>query len=192
MIADTNADSTAPRIPVVPPEGRDPKTAELLELMPKGPDGGDMNIFAAIARHPRLLRRWSAFAGLLLMQGELPARDRELLILRTAWLCRADYEWGHHIPLALQAGMTQDEIDRVCRATTDDGWSPEDTALLRAADELHRDARIGDETWAALAERYSDQQLIEVCMVVGQYHLVAFTLRSLGVQREPGVVGLPG
>jgi hypothetical protein len=60
-----------------------------------------------------------------------------------------------------------------------------------AADELHRDSRIGDDTWAALRGRYDDKQLIELLMVVGQYHLVSFTLNSLGVQREPGVEGFP-
>jgi hypothetical protein len=50
----------------------------------------------------------------------------------------------------------------------------------------------GDRSGAALAGRFDEQELIEICMVVGQYHLVAFTLRSLAVQREPGVVGFPG
>jgi alkylhydroperoxidase family enzyme len=84
------------------------------------------------------------------------------------------------------SGLTHDEIERVADGPDAAGWSAEDAALLRAADELHADSRIGDETWAALAGRYDEQQLIEVCMVVGQYHLVAFTLSSLGVQREDG------
>jgi hypothetical protein len=36
---------------------------------------------------------------------------------------------------------------------------------------------------------YDDKQLIEVPMVVGHYHLVGFTLNSLGVQLEPGLAG---
>ena len=63
--------------------------------------------------------------------------------------------------------------------------------LLRSADELHEAARISDETWAALAERYDTTQLIEVPMLVGQYHLVGFTLNSLGIERDPGVGGFP-
>jgi alkylhydroperoxidase family enzyme len=61
--------------------------------------------------------------------------------------------------------------------------------LLRAADELHDDSCITDATWAALRERYDEKQLIEVPMVIGQYHLVSFTLNSLGIQLEPGVEG---
>jgi alkylhydroperoxidase family enzyme len=63
---------------------------------------------------------------------------------------------------------------------------------LRAADELHDESCISERTWEVLASRYDDRQLIEVVMVVGHYHLVAFTLNSLGVQPEPGLPGFEG
>ena len=180
-----------PRIPPLPPAQRDDRTEDLLRGLRADPDGPDLNIFATLARHPRLLKRWSAFGGTLLYGGELPGRERELLILRTGWNCRAGYEWGQHVPIALDAGVTEEEVQRVPAGPDDAGWSEQDAVLLRAADELHRDARIGDGTWASLAATWSEMQLIEVCMVVGQYHLVAFTLNSLGVEREDGVQGLP-
>lgn len=180
-----------PRIAPLPPTERDEPTRELLSTLVGSDDGTEMNIFTTIARHPRLLRRWTAFGGVLLLRGELPPRDRELLILRTAWHCRTDYEWGHHVEIGRAAGLTDDEIARVPRPLHEAGWSSDDAMLLRTADELHETSTITDATWHALAARYSDAQLIELCMVVGQYHLVAFTLNSLGVQREPGIVGLP-
>jgi alkylhydroperoxidase family enzyme len=173
----------APRIPPLPREGRDPRTEELLEPL-RGPDGTELNIFATLAHHPKLLKRWSAFGGVLLYGGVLPARERELLILRAGYLCRAHYEWGQHVAIGRAAGLSDDDIARVAAGPDAEGWSPDDAALLRAADELHRDSRIGDATWTALAERWDEPQLIEVCMVVGQYHLVAFTLNSLGVEPE--------
>ncbi len=150
-----------------------------------------MNLFATLARHPRLLKRWSAFGGSLLFGGRLTDRDRELLILRTAANTGADYEWGHHQVLAELAGLTAEEVKRVLAGPVAEGWSDHDAALLRAADELHASAVIGDGTWAALAGVLDEQQLIEVPMVVGQYHLVAFTLRSLGIEREPDFEGIP-
>jgi alkylhydroperoxidase family enzyme len=181
--------TSTPRIPPLPAAERDERTTELLESLRFTPGGPDLNIFTTLARHPTLLRRWAAFGGTLLFGGELPARDREVLILRTAWRCRTDYEWGQHVVIARAAGLTDEEIALCAR---DAGGAPPDLALLvRAADELHADSRLGDATWNELAARYTDRQLIEVCMVVGQYHLVAFTLNSLGVEREEGVVGLP-
>ena len=179
---------TSPRIPPLPEEERDEQARELLG----GTMGGQAsNIFDTLVRHPGLFRKWLPFGGKLLA-GKLPARERELLILRTGWRCRADYEWGQHVGIGKAAGLTDEEIERVKAGPDDAGWDPFDATLLRAADELHDDACLTDATWGALAERYDERQLIEVPMVVGQYHLVSFTLNSLGVQREPGVPGFDG
>ena len=178
-----------PRIAPLHPDDRDPEVAELLRTYAR-PDGAELNIFTTLARHPRLLKRWGAFGGTLRYRGRLTDRDRELLILRTGYLCRAGYEWGQLVEIARSVGITDDEIARVAPGPDAEGWSADDASLLRAADELHEHSRIGDDTWATLAARYDDQQLIEVCMTVGQYHLVAFTLNSLGV--EPESSDLPG
>lgn len=181
------------RIPPLPRDERDERTAAMLDALRMPGSDVELNIFATLARHPKLFKRWSDFGGVLLYAGVLPARDRELLILRTGWNCGSDYEWGQHVRIGLDAGLTPDEIAAIAGegAPDDPGWSANDALLLRAADELHRDATIGDDTWAALAATYSERQLIELCMTVGQYHLVAFTLNALGVQREDGVPGLP-
>jgi alkylhydroperoxidase family enzyme len=183
----------AQRIPPTTAADRDERTEELLAVM-RRPDGTDLNIFATLAHHPRLLNRWSAFGGTLLFNGQLPGRDRELLILRTAWLCKAEYEWGQHVLLGRAAGITDDEIERIHDDQISAAWGPRDRALLHAADELHTQATISESTWVELADGYDYQQLIEVCMVVGQYHMVAFTLNSLGVEleAEPGLARFPG
>ena len=73
-----------------------------------------------------------------------------------------------------------------------EGWTELEAAVLRAADELHSDACITDDTWAVLAAHLDERQLIEVSMLVGQYHIVSFTLDTLGIQREPSLGGFNG
>ena len=150
---------------------------------------GARNIFATLVRAPGLFRRWLPFGGKLLA-GKLPARDRELLILRTAWNCRAGYECGHHVAIGLESGLTREEIDRVPDGP-DSGWPVTDAVLLRAADELHSEYRLADATWESLRARYDEQQLIELPMLVGHYHLLAMSLNSFGVELEPGYEELP-
>ena len=140
-------------------------------------------------RAPGLFRRWLPFGGKLL-NGKIAPRERELLILRTAWNCQAAYEWGQHVIIGEAAGLTPAEIERIPVRSTE-GWNAPDAALLRAADELHQDCCISDPTWAELAERYDVQQLIEIPMLVGHYHLVAMTLNSLGVQLDEEITGFP-
>jgi alkylhydroperoxidase family enzyme len=152
--------------------------------------GGTQNIFRTLARHPGLFRKWMPFGGKLL-NGKLPARERELAILRVGWLCQSEYEWGQHVPIGKRAGLTDDEIARIPQGPGASGWTELDATILRATDELHEDSCISDATWERLAQVYDDKQLIELVMSVGHYHLVSMALNTLGVQREEGVVGLP-
>lgn len=180
-----------PRIPPLPEAERDAYARELLALA-GGPNGGGrtINLWTTLVRHPGLFRRWIPFGGKLLA-GKIPTRDRELMILRTAWRCRAEYEWGQHCRIARQAGVTDDELARIATGPASPGWDPFDTALLRAVDELHDDSRVTDETWAVLADRYDEKQLIELPMLVGQYHLVAFTMNTLRLEHEAGANRFP-
>jgi alkylhydroperoxidase family enzyme len=175
-------------VPRIPPLAPDDYTDDVREMLAPV---ADLNIFTTLARHPRVFRSWSRFGGVLLYRGELSDRHRELLILRTGWNCQSEYEWGQHVRIALDAGMSPADIQLITAGPTADGWTPLEAALLQAADEMHQSSRISSATWETLASTYNERQLIEVCMVVGQYHLVSFLLNSLGVEREPGVPGFP-
>src|SRR5258708_6301424 len=155
------------------------------------PGSAATNIFATLVRHPGLFRRWLPFGGKLLA-GRLTPPPRELAILRTGWLCRSEDEGGQHVLLARRAGGGGGENAPGQEGPEAAGWTELEAALLRAADELHTDACISDATWRVLAAHLDERQLIEVPMLIGHYHLVAFTLNSLGVQREPGVPGFGG
>jgi alkylhydroperoxidase family enzyme len=180
----------SPRIAPLPRTGNPPDVQALIDdaLPTVGPTA---NIFLTLANHPGLMRRFMPFGGKLLMKGKLPARERELVILRTAWLCQSDYEWGQHARIGRDAGLNDDELARIPAGTDDPDWSALDGLLLRATDELATDHRLSDDTWAALAEHYDDQQLIELTLLVGSYGMVAGMLNSIGVEREPGVEGFP-
>ena len=107
-----------------------------------------------MSHHPAILRRFmSPWAPQLLVKGSLPARERELLILRTGWNCQSEYEWGQHVAIGRAVGLTDVELARIKAGPDADGWSDGDAALLRAADELHAGSNITGETWARLQER---------------------------------------
>ena len=174
-----------PRVPPLPIEEIDPELRERLG------DGPVLNIFRTLARHPKLMKRWLVFGNYVLGRSSLPARERELVILRIGWLCRSAYEWGQHVRIALGSGLSQAEIDRISLGPGAADWSAHDRALLRATDELHADACIGDATWAALAGFLDTQQLMDLIFTVGQYNLVSMALNTLGVQPEPGLPEFP-
>ena len=121
----------------------------------------------------------------------IPLRDKELLILRTAWLSRGDYIWGRHNLIGQEAGLTPRQISRITVGPGAPEWDDFDRALLTAADELHARRFISRGTWDALAERYTEEQLREVVLIVGNYTQLAMFQNTLGALLEPDVEGLP-
>jgi len=174
-----------PRVPPLPEDQLDP------ELRVRFGSGPILNIFRTLANHAPLAKRWTVFANHVLARSTLPAREREILILRIGWLCRSGYEWGQHVAIGRAAGLSEEEIARIAAGPDAAGWSAPERALLRATDELHGDAFISDATWAELAKRWNTQQLMDLVFTVGQYNLVSMALNSFGVQPEPGLPQLP-
>ncbi len=183
--------SNSPRIkPLAEAEFSD-EARELLALPLKGIELPEIsNFLATVVRHPGLYRRYAPFAGKLLVGGKLPARDRELSILRNAWLCQARFEWGEHVEIAHQAGLTSAEIDGVTRGSGEAHWTTHDRAVIKAVEELHAHGTIGDATWSILAQSYDDKQLIELPMLIGAYQMIAYVQNSLQVTLREGNAGL--
>jgi alkylhydroperoxidase family enzyme len=145
---------------------------------------GPLNLFTTLARHRRLFRGWLFFAGRLMPRGTLPRADTELVILRVAHNCGSEYEWRHHDRLARASGLSREDVERARGGAEAPGWTPRQRALLQAADELHDRRELGDEVWNQLSSELSETQLIELCMLVGHYEMIAMTLRSLRVQPD--------
>ena len=182
-----------PGKPRLAPLGESELNAEQREILaPLRRDDRVYNIFATLARHPKLLKRWLPFANHLLFKSSLAPRLRELLILRVAWLARSAYEWGQHVEIARREGLSEAEIARVAAGPDAAGWTAADAVLLRAADELYEDACLGEASWAALRERFGDAEIMDLVFTVGGYTLLAMALNSFGVALDPGLKGFEG
>lgn len=154
--------------------------------------GEPPRIFTTLGRNRRLFRAWLWFGSTLLLRGDLPPADRELVTLRTAWRCGAWYEWVQHVGLAPRSGLGACDVDRVPDGPAAAGWSRRQRLLLTAVDELHDDRVIGDGTWSGLVDELGEGELVELCLLVGHYEMLAMTLNSLGVEPEPSALGRLG
>mgnify|MGYP001302353208 FL=1 len=165
--------------------------AEAAILVPRARNGNVLGVWSTCANSPALCNAWLEFTDYLLQESTLPIRDRELLILRIGYLNQGAYEWAAHRGLALSVGISEQELRAITIGSTDPRWSEWDASLLRAAEELHQNALVSDETWAVLSTRYTKRQMMETVFTVGQYNMVAMYLNSLGVQFEEGWIGYP-
>jgi 4-carboxymuconolactone decarboxylase len=179
----------APRIAPAPAQGNPEELQSLLDTLGRPPRPAP-NLFLTLARHPVLLRDWLPLGSRLLLGSRLPPRDRELVILRTAWLCGCEYEWGHHVRIGARAGLTDDEVADV-RDPSAARWSGHDAAVLRATGELVSGHTVSQATWDALARTYDDAELIEFTMLAGHYVMLAGLLNAARVARDAGTAGFP-
>jgi 4-carboxymuconolactone decarboxylase len=147
-------------------------------------------VFGLMLRHPGLFRCQMDMGIQLLGQGELSPRERELAILRVGWWCRAPYEWGEHVDIAKRYGVTSEEIERARHGSSAPGWTEHERAILRAVEELLGNQMISDATWETLARAWTERQLIEFPMLVGQYFATALQQNSLRVRLADDNVGL--
>lgn len=165
---------------------------EMAEILDRVRQNGQIyNLFTTLAQHPELLEKWIPFASQVLLASTLPAREREIVVLRMGWLSQAEYEFGHHVAIGKQVGLTDEDIQRIIVGPEADGLTPFEATLLRSVDELNNDSFITDSTWQLLAQRYNTQQLIDLLFLAGNYKLVAMVVNSTGIQLEPGFEGFP-
>jgi alkylhydroperoxidase family enzyme len=163
------------------------------QILSRGLNGDNprkSTLLRTIVRHPALYTAWQPLGNALLRKGVLSPRMRELAILRTAWLCQCDFEWGQHVPIGLVEGLSSAELAGVIEGPGYRGWTASERAVLAAADDLLADNMIQEETWAELAVHFSDKELIELVFLVGHYTMVAWVMRSLAVPLEDGAHGL--
>jgi alkylhydroperoxidase family enzyme len=175
--------------PAVQPYEKDMEET-LARLMPEGVE--PLVLFRTLARNSRVFRRF--MAGGLLDKGTLTLRQREIIIDRACALCRGEYEWGVHVAFfAEKVGFGAEEIAATVAA---DGasascWSGEEKLIMELVDELHRTQTLSDGLWARLKEAFTDEQMIEMVVLAGLYHMVSFVVNGLKLPLETYAARFP-
>jgi alkylhydroperoxidase family enzyme len=154
------------------------------------PENGFMpESFRMMLIHPELFRAQCQW-GIALASGAIPPRERELAVLRNAWLCGAPYEWSEHVAVGKRHGLTVEEIERCTLGSHSADWSEHDRAIMKGVEELHMDHMISDETWAMLAKTWSDKQMAEFPLLVGLYAATAMQQNALRYRLDSDRPGL--
>lgn len=184
---------SGPRIAPLPSDALDEEAIAMVLAVRAGAGAGAMvevpEYMRMMIRHPALFR-CQMDLGAVLYNGLIPARERELAVLRVGWLCRAPYEWGQHVAIGKRVGLSDEEVARVRLGSRTPGWTTHEAAILRGVEELLDDKALSDATYATLAASWSEAQMIEFPQMVGQYVSIAFVQNSLRVPLEPGNGGL--
>ena len=147
------------------------------------------SVVGTFVRHPRLAEAFWGFNGYQLQRSSLPLRWRELVILRVAHLRRSAYEWGQHVKIALEGGITAEEIDQLAQGN--DGFDGTDRLVLEATDELLGDGRISDDLLPRIEAELDTHQMMDLVFIVGTYSMLAMAFETWRLTPEPDTAPLP-
>jgi 4-carboxymuconolactone decarboxylase len=153
--------------------------------------GKPINIFGVLAKHPKLLKRFNLMGGFILNKGLLPAREREVVILRVGANCVARYEFGQHTVIGERCGLSSEEITGLLRPSDAHPGSDTDAALIAMSDDLCADDCVSEVTFARLRDRWSEAEIMELIVTAGFYRMVSGFLNSVGVELDSDVPDFP-
>jgi 4-carboxymuconolactone decarboxylase len=175
---------TKPRIDPLEPPYEPEIDAMLKKWMPPGSAVEPLALFRTLAVHDDLASRLRVVGSGILGHGRVEPREREIMIHRTCARCGAEYEWGvHAVAFGKPVGLTEEQIAATAGGGPEDpAWSERDALLIRLADELHESSSV---------EHYRDDQLLELVITAGWYHLIAYVINAAGVQLEPWAARYP-
>ena len=177
-----------PTTPRLAPIEQDLWNDEQKELLGKQAIRGNVpNILKTLIHHEKLARRWLVFAAHILSKSSLTPRDREIAILRTGWLAGSRYEWGQHVLIGQDAGLSMEEITSIKDGSQTGAWSRHERYILKACEELHEKVVLTDETWNGLAETLNSRQMLDLIFTIGQYRMLAGALNSVGVPLDDDI-----
>ena len=187
LIPNHSDDARAPRVePLAPPYEPDDH-ALLARMVPPGVE--PIALFRTFARNrgaTAAMQGWGSYV--LSRASTLAMRDRELVIDRVCARCGCEYEWGVHVAFfGERVGLTAEQVASLVTGGPDDAcWTdPRERSLLRMVDELHDAADVSDATWDELRAGYDDAQLVDLLLLAGWYHAIAYVARAARVALEP-------
>jgi 4-carboxymuconolactone decarboxylase len=149
-------------------------------------EGRGISVNRTMARYPKLYERWQPRQGLVVRVSKLPPKQRELLTLRTGWNCQSEYEWAKHVGTVGRARDHGLDPVRIAEGASAPGWDPIEKTLIRAADELYRDAVVSDATWRALSPQLGPDLTMTAIVTVSDFRAISLSLNAYGVQLEEG------
>lgn len=179
-------------MPQVRPEDFTDETRDFLNRWSGGmfKDSDSNPVLKTFAHHPQVAGLFSSFNIHLLTTNTLPVRQRQIAIMRTAWICKATYMWSSHLNTSMRAGLEDGLFEPIKHGADDPYFTPFEKVVIRATEELVAHRTIGDENWQALMAEWDNRQMLDFMFTVGCYVTSAAIMRATGVQRDPELLAL--
>ncbi|MBA2961454.1 MULTISPECIES: carboxymuconolactone decarboxylase family protein [Ramlibacter] len=166
------------------PDDSDPEVAALRKQI-VAERGKLHNLYRMLLNSPPVAQGWLNFLTAIRQQCQLEARIRELAILRIAVINKADYEFVSHVPFAVKAGLSQQQIDAIAQWEGSQLFAERERAVLRYTDSMTRDVHVPDDVFAQVKPHFDARGMTELTATIAAYNLVSRFLEALEIDPEP-------
>jgi alkylhydroperoxidase family enzyme len=171
------------RVQMVEKENAQPDIQKLFEKI-ENSGGRVINIQKVVGNSPKIGRDFLRLGTAILIKGKLSPALRELAILRVGHINDANYEWTQHVPIGLQAGLSQQQIDDIGTWEKSDLFNDKERAVLGYTDEVAVNIRVSDDTFSSLKDAFNDEEIVELTVAIGYYGMVCRILEALEIELE--------
>ena len=176
-----------PRIAPLSPPYSPEASAELERWMGRAATMEPLKLFRTLARHLPLAEAMLPLGRYLLSRRlSVDAHDREVVIERVCARCGSEYEWGvHAVVFGAAAGLSDAQLQATAiGGCTDPAWNERERLLVRLVDELHDTGHVSKELWSGLASLWSAEQLLDLLVLAGWYHVICYVTNGALVPHE--------
>ncbi|HTB04454.1 MAG TPA: carboxymuconolactone decarboxylase family protein [Bradyrhizobium sp.] len=163
-------------------EAQRPLGEEIMKISSTG-IGGPYN---PMLRSPVLAQRLFDLFHYLRWETSVPTKLNEFAILIIGRQWRSQVEWFAHAPIATKAGLSPAIIAELKANKRPSNMAEDEALVYDFVTELTTAKAVSDETFARAKKLFSDQQIVDLTAVAGNYVMVAMILAMAEQTVPPG------
>ena len=139
-------------------------------------------IILAVYNNPEMFKGFASLSGRVHSASRLSGRVREILVLRTLYRNGSTYQCTLHEPVALNAGVTRDELEAL-KAADFECFNPAEIAALNFC-EAAESVTTTDALWERTVEHWSPEEISDMVLLAGFCAMAGRYLLAMGIVAE--------
>lgn len=161
-----------------------PTLSALVTRIREQRNGKFLKLYQVLLHAPPLAEAWLQFFTVIRQQCSLASHHRELAILLIAKLNGAQYEFEQHVPFALDAGITREQIDALSQWRSARVFKDAQRAVLDYTETMTRSVQVPDHVYEAMRAQFSEREVVELTATIGGYNMVSRFLEAMQIHNE--------
>jgi len=139
---------------------------------------------AALIAVPPLAERVMNTEDYFRTDADLPAQDRELVILTVAREFEAHFPWARHEARGKEAGMRPEAIEILRSRGSLDELTSREKLLVDVVHGLLRNHRLSDELFERVNKELGQRQFVELLALMGNYCLIGIVADAYEIPED--------